>query len=350
MVGAAIGVGTTLFGINQANDAANSAQNSMNQANQIEEQNYQLAQQQYSDYKNNILPLEMEAEKQGISARDLALQRGGTDLKLYQQFYAPLQQHLVTTAEQQVTPQINRVTGQAASDVNRSFENQRGQQMRQMERMGVRPDSGEMAGLQQGSNMAEAAARAQGVNTARENEIQRAQTQGFNQMLEAEGRSPMGASPSQSSPQPGINPNAVFGAGNAAARVAGQQAGIYGNAAAGAYQGAFDLGNEMENLYNKFKTPPAGSAGSADAGIASAAAAGAGYADGGPIPHVGLVDGPGGHDQVPATIDGVRPTRLTAGEYVIPKDVVDYKGRQFFERLVAKHHARGHGSAGLQGR
>lgn len=350
MVGAAIGVGTTLFGLNQANDAAKSAQNSMNQANQIEEQNYQLAQQQYSDYKNNILPLEMEAEKQGISARDLALQRGGTDLKLYQQFYAPLQQHLVTTAEQQITPQIARVTGQAAAGVNQSFENQRGQQVRQMERLGVRPDSGQMVGLQEGSNMAQAATRAEAVNTARENEIQRAQTQGFNQMLEAEGRSPLGSQPSQSSPAPGINPNAVFSAGNSAASTAESQAGIYGNAAAGAYQGAFDLGNEAMNLYNKFKAPSATTPNIASGGAAIGSATGGGYADGGQIPHVGIVEGPAGYDQVPAHIDGVKPTALTAGEYVIPQDVVDYKGREFFDRLIAKHHARGHGSAGLQRR
>lgn len=69
-----------------------------------------------------------------------------------------------------------------------------------------------------------------------------------------------------------------------------------------------------------------------------------GYASGGPV------SGPGGVDNVPATIDGVQPARLSAGEYVIPKDVVNAKGTEFFDKLLDSYHnGPTPGNAGLRG-
>jgi hypothetical protein len=44
----------------------------------------------------------------------------------------------------------------------------------------------------------------------------------------------------------------------------------------------------------------------------------------------GPSDGSGIDDQV--------PIQASVGEYIIPKDVVEIKGREFFDRLIEKYH------------
>ena len=52
----------------------------------------------------------------------------------------------------------------------------------------------------------------------------------------------------------------------------------------------------------------------------------------------GMVTGPPGRDQVPAYIEtangGQAPAALTAGEIVIPQEIVLAKGTEFFEKLL----------------
>jgi hypothetical protein len=50
----------------------------------------------------------------------------------------------------------------------------------------------------------------------------------------------------------------------------------------------------------------------------------------GMIPDMGMGDGSGIDDTVPAMV--------SEGEYVIPADVVKVKGTEFFDRLVEKYH------------
>jgi hypothetical protein len=68
-----------------------------------------------------------------------------------------------------------------------------------------------------------------------------------------------------------------------------------------------------------------------------------GLSEGGEIPdddmdHAALpVDG-GGVPMAASPSEGVEiddvPARLTAGEFVVPKDVVDFKGEEYFQRLI----------------
>lgn len=48
--------------------------------------------------------------------------------------------------------------------------------------------------------------------------------------------------------------------------------------------------------------------------------------------------GIGTSDSIPALIDGQQPAALSAGEMVIPADVVAAKGSEFFTRLIEKYH------------
>jgi hypothetical protein len=73
------------------------------------------------------------------------------------------------------------------------------------------------------------------------------------------------------------------------------------------------------------------------------------FADGGPTTsgmtpeghNFGLINGPGNgvSDSVPAVNTGTgQPVRLSNREYIIPEDVLLYKGQEFFDKLVTKHH------------
>jgi hypothetical protein len=59
-----------------------------------------------------------------------------------------------------------------------------------------------------------------------------------------------------------------------------------------------------------------------------------GYADG------GLIQGPGTgtSDSIPATIDGQQPAQVSDGEYLVPANVVQAIGHDFFEHLVQQLH------------
>jgi hypothetical protein len=52
--------------------------------------------------------------------------------------------------------------------------------------------------------------------------------------------------------------------------------------------------------------------------------------------HGGLVRGPGTgtSDSVPAVIDGKKPARLSAGEFVIPEKAVRFHGTKVFKKLI----------------
>jgi hypothetical protein len=54
------------------------------------------------------------------------------------------------------------------------------------------------------------------------------------------------------------------------------------------------------------------------------------YASGGKI----VGPGTGTSDSIPAVVSGVRPIRVSNGEYIIPKHVVDHFGVDAFDQLL----------------
>jgi len=64
-----------------------------------------------------------------------------------------------------------------------------------------------------------------------------------------------------------------------------------------------------------------------------------GFADGGSVDVGGALvrgAGTGKSDSIPAVIDGERPAALSNGEFVVPKNIVEYYGTKFFDGLVDK--------------
>ena len=63
---------------------------------------------------------------------------------------------------------------------------------------------------------------------------------------------------------------------------------------------------------------------------------GSGFADGGPVPNEASPSGGALTDDVPAQMPSGGPARLNAREFVVPQDVSDWKGQEFFHNLIAQ--------------
>jgi hypothetical protein len=329
-----------------------------------------IAKEQWRTYQSTIFPLEQKAREMGITAQELALQRGQTDADLYQNYYAPLQEKYVGSALEGIKPQYDKVAKDARLGVDRSFDAEQGILQRNLARHGVTPGSGEYTGSLERGGLARASALADAQNTARENERNRVEDTNFNRMGTVLGRMPVGSNPSQSLPQ--SNFPSMYGM-NAAANQFGNVSQAYGQNAMGAQSAGVQLGQAGAQLYDQFansgigqsigntvsgwfgggsSTPAAPSTSANGAGAIDMSGvnlygggSGAGYREGGEIApgdgrEAGLIRGPAGNDQVPGRIHGADgntyEARFTDGEYVIPPEVVMDKGTDFFDQLIRK--------------
>ena len=298
----------------------------------------ELSKAEYETYKTKILPLELEAKQLGITGQQLAVQRGQTDLDLYNDYYVPLQKEMIGEATN-VEAQYDRVTRDAAMDVDSAFGRQKEIEQRDAERTGLRPDSGRYKGMDRSRELEQAGTRSFAINRAKEGERDRVETTKFNRMATVLGRQPGASAPTQGAP----NPNAPSGLSQAY----GNQATMYGNQANRDMQSAGDALWTGANLYSRFKggstTAPSQSPSPFSGQVtsqpsvfnqpqSSGIAGVEGYADG------GLVEGRRGVDNVPATINNNEPAALSDGEFVIPKDVVMKKGTDFFEKMLEQYH------------
>lgn len=346
--------------------AANSADNSARLQYDISQQQIDLANEQWNLYRDKILPLEQESQKLGVDAQELAFQRGEDNYNVYKKFYEPLQESFATDAEKGIQPQYDRVQRDARTVVDQTFDSVEGQNRRELERRGVRPGS---PGYGMGdTSLARGATQALSVRQAGEMERDRVERENFNRKAVALGRQPTNSNPIQAPGSPGVTAsgaNSLYGAAGAGAYRAGATsaslANTYGNNASGALQGGIQLGTQALDLYNRFAQPTGGAGGGSYGNYSLASGGGSGsgffktggnapgafaFAEGGMVPELsrgdpggGMVDGQPGRDMVPAYIErtdgGQEPAALTAGEIVIPREVVLEKGTDFFEKLLA---------------
>lgn len=385
-IAASVVVGaTSLYSAKKSGDAADDALQAQEDAAArqaaISEQQLEMAKEQWDLYKSDILPLEQEAQKLGISAQELAQQRGELDLKAYQDFYLPLQESFVDSAMEGIEADPERAAREARMNVDQAFDSAEGQMTRDLERRGVRADSG---AYDQDISLNRAAASGMAVNSAIEGERDRVEDVNFNRQAVALGRQPLATSPTQSPGSPGVTAGTAMvgmGAAGRTAYGAGNQFGgianTYGNATQGAVSGGIQLGSAAYDLYNKYQTNNNVSNFGFDTGGGSTYAAGGGYgtvpgsqqtnmlaeqnagfAEGGPVnvpgsppmltrgnPNPGgVVSGPPGRDNVPAYIEGndgaQYPARLQDEEYVIPADVVRDVGTGPLDDIIAKSRER----------
>ncbi|HFD88261.1 MAG TPA: hypothetical protein ENJ35_11380 [Gammaproteobacteria bacterium] len=310
-------------------------------------------------YKSKILPLELESQKLGIDAQELAYRRGEEDFQLFQDFYKPLQESFVRDAEEGIGPQYERAARDARIATDTTFDNVEDQNRIELERRGVRPGS---PGYGMGdTSLARAATQALGVRQAVEQERDRAEDVNFNRKAVALGRQPTGSAAIQSPGSPAVGPGGAASLYGAAGRLYGSnasfnagQANTYGNNAANGIQAGIQLGTQAYDLYSKFanQAPTLNTTGNTSYSPnytssnpwANPAVGGPNnaFAEGGMVPELsrnqpGMVMGPAGRDQVPASIQGPdgqqEDALLTAGEIVIPTEIVMAKGTDFFDKL-----------------
>ena len=116
---------------------------------------------------------EAQEEANRIARERLEWQQGQMDQ--YDQMYGGLERQMIGEAERGAQADIHGVTARAASDVQQAFDQDRGQQRRQMASHGLDPTSGRYQGLDRQMGLQAAKAEAGAVNGARQQE--RAQSQ-----------------------------------------------------------------------------------------------------------------------------------------------------------------------------
>jgi hypothetical protein len=269
------------------------------------------------------------------------------DRARYENVFQPLENNLIKEFNEYDTPgkQIEE-RGRAIADVNTAFDSQRRNALQRLESYGVDPSQTRNAALDIGVRTAQAAAQAQAATNAGRN------VEATGRALRADAINIGKGMPSQVAQSYGT----ALQAGNSAVAGGAQTTGA-GVAAAGSAipfsQTALQGYNQSAGIQNQgFQNQMAGWQAKQDqtmgwVNAASGIAGMAMMADGGKpkraipfvrddiageghIPEMGMGDGSGIDDTIPAMV--------SEGEYVIPADVVKAKGTEFFDKLCAKYH------------
>lgn len=276
-------------------------------------------------------------EEQAANAR--------ADRARYENTFIPMQDALIKDANEYDTAG-RRVEeqGKAMADVSANFDAARRNALSRLEGYGVDPSQTRNAALDIGVRTNEAAAKAAAASGARKN-------------VEDTGYARRAAVTNMGANLPGQSTTNYAGSGQAGASGVGSanqtaQTGAGVRTSGLAHTGLGLTANQQAgDLINTQFSNKMGSAGMSNTNDASkwaniggaAGMAAAFIADGGqptdrqaiPTDPTGMItegpsDGSGIDDQVPAM--------LSVREYVIPADVVEAKGREFFDKLLAKYH------------
>jgi hypothetical protein len=309
-------------------------------------------------------PLVQRIVNQQITQGDTNQARADEQWNIYKNLFQPVEQRMVDDANNfDSQERKDRMAGQAAADVTQSYANTADQNQRQMERMGINPNSGRFAAINNEVNLNRAKDTAGAMNTARTNtELQGlALRQGVAQFgrnmpntgLAADAAALNGGNSAVS------NMNASNAARNASMASAQNWFGgatnansSAGNLGLGLYQGQLQRSQMKQNQFNDTLS-----------GIGSMVGLGGmmflrkggmiksyrpyrpritlkrppslgrlrpkGYDEG------GMIEGPGTgtSDSIPASIEGVQPIRVSNGEAVLNKEAVQLVGEDFIHRI-----------------
>jgi hypothetical protein len=266
------------------------------------------------------------------------------DRRRYESVYQPLEDQAVQDARDFASPARQELeAGRASAEVSQQFDAQRRAAAQNLEAYGVDPTSTRFAALDMGSRVQQAAAQAGAANQAR------TQTEAMGRALRSEAVNVGRGYPGQVA---GTYATALQSGNSAAnAALAGTASGANtmgtanqwqstGNQALGTWGNTLNMG--YQNQLAQFNANQNASSGlGALAGVGFGLMQGGGFAlaEGGAVPDGQPGATSGGN--VPASasptggkaIDDV-PAVLTAGEFVVPKDVVSWKGEEFFQKLI----------------
>jgi hypothetical protein len=272
------------------------------------------------------------------------------DRARYQDMYQPLENQAVADAQSYSSPERQRMEmGKAEATVNQTFNAQRQGALQNLESFGVDPTSTRYAALDRGMQINQAAAsaaagnqarmtteaqgralRSEAINVGRGYPGQVAQTYGT--ALQAGNQA---INSSLATTQTGANTM-----GTAPQYFAGQTNNLntWGNTLNMGYQNQLAQYNANQNSSSGWGSALGLAGGLLSAPQSSIMGGMLGFDEGGAIPDDGSQ---GGHVPVSASpsqgavVDDV-PARLTPGEFVLPKDVVQWKGEEWAQKEIQK--------------
>ena len=267
-----------------------------------------------------------------LETQDINAETAAADRARYEQIYQPLEDKLAKEAEDYASPERQALEeGRAQATVAQQFEQARDASLRQLEGFGVDPTSTRAAALDIGVRAQQAASQAAAGNQAR------MATETTGRALRSEAINVGRGYPGQIAGQYGTAIQGGAGAVNSAlaqtasgAQTMGTGAQYMGlqNQSLGTWSGALNAG--YQNQLGAYNAANQDSGWGTALGLAGSAAikflADGGMTTGGDVPDDASPTGGGAIDDVPA--------RLTAGEFVVPKDVASWKGEEYFQKLI----------------
>ena len=284
-------------------------------------------------YANDKKVTDLVSER-GIRSLDLNTQAAEADRRRYEQIYQPLENKLVKEADEYASgARKDLEMGRAMANTGQQFDAQRNAALQNLENYGVDPSSTRFAALDLGMRSQKAAAQAAAANQAGQ------QTEAIGRALRSEAINVGRGMPGQVAQTYGT----ALQAGNSAANTtlaqtasgantmgtAPQYTGLqsqflnnWGNALNMGYQNQIAQYNANQNSGGGW-----GAIGGAVAG-AGARALFSGFEEGGAVPTEASPTAGAAIDDVPA--------RLTPGEFVFPKDVMQWKGEEWAQKEIMK--------------
>lgn len=297
------------------------------------------AKEQYAQDRE-IIDRVVDAALERQEANDEAAAR---DRERYEQRFQPLEDQLIRDAKDYASPERQALeAGRASADVAQQFDAQRRAAAQNLEAYGVDPSSTRFAALDMGSRIAQAAAQAGASNQAR------TQTEMMGRALRSEAINVGRGYPGQIAGTYGTALQSGAAGANTALAGTASGASTMGTGTQWTGMGMSGLGqagNIMNMGYNnqlsaaQFNAQQSSGIGALlGAGLGAIGNAGglaAFFEEGGAVPEATS----GGNVPVEASpsrgaaIDDV-DAKLNAGEFVVPKDVVSWKGEEFFQKLI----------------
>lgn len=268
-----------------------------------------------------------------------------SDRKRYESIYQPLEDQLAKDAQDYTSPERQeQEAGKASATVAQQFDQQRQAAAQNLEAYGVDPTSTRFAALDMGSRIQQAAAQAGAANQAR------TQTDAMGRAMRSEAINVGRGYPGQIAGTYGIALQSGSAAANsqlantaqgASTMGTGTQWTGMGNQALGTWGNTLNMGYQNQLAqYQANQQSSSGLGSLLGAGLGAAGMAGGfgnlfSFEDGGSVP-----DATSGGN-VPAEASPTRgaaiddvDARLNVGEFVVPKDVVSWKGEEFFQKLI----------------
>jgi hypothetical protein len=323
--------------------------------------NYQLGQEQLAWAKDQFAQNQGTVDKvvdSLLSSQDANDQRSQEYYDRYKNVFQPAQDRYLADAEAYDTPERrDQEMGAAQANVAKQYDAARQAATQQLESFGINPGSTRFAALDTGVRAQEAAAKAAAGTQAARNTEQtglalRANAINMGNGLPAQSVATSGVA--NSSGTGAVNSDLSGTASGASTMGTNTQYQGLGNSAIAGWGNALNTG--YQNQLAQFKADQSASSGigSLLGGALGIGAKFFGFAEGGDVPEAiptndnaptqGGAIPMGVSPSAGQAVDDV-PARLTAGEFIVPRDVASWKGEEFFQKLINQSRQAKQGAA-----